>query len=139
MTEPIQRRPDDTDVDSARLKECLEAFYFAAEIGDVDAMINHIHFLEKQAASLKRSSAGAAAAPNAEYEARASHPEVQYAIDGDVSELPPWSVVIDVDGDAWQRADTGMWGCIVDAPPDSPHLQDIYSPYFVVYIPEGED
>ena len=53
MTDPIQQRPADADVIAARLKEYLEADYFAGAIRDVYAMINHIHFLEKQVASLK--------------------------------------------------------------------------------------
>lgn len=53
MTDPIQQCPADADVIAARLREYLDADYFAGAIKSVHALINHIAFLEKQVASLK--------------------------------------------------------------------------------------
>lgn len=53
MTDPIQQRPADADVIAARLKEYLEAGYFAGAIKDIYTLINHTAFLEKKVAALK--------------------------------------------------------------------------------------
>nr|DAJ91722.1 MAG TPA: hypothetical protein [Caudoviricetes sp.]DAX70066.1 MAG TPA: hypothetical protein [Caudoviricetes sp.] len=53
MTDPIQQCPADTDVIAARLKEYLEADYFAGAIKDIYTLINHAAFLEKKVADLK--------------------------------------------------------------------------------------
>jgi len=53
MTDPIQQRPADSDVITARLKEYLEADYFAGAIKDIYTLINHIAFLERQVVDLK--------------------------------------------------------------------------------------
>lgn len=43
----------DTDAIAGKVKEYLEADYFAGAIKDVCALINHIVFLEKKVAALK--------------------------------------------------------------------------------------
>lgn len=53
MTDPIQQCPADADVIAARLKEYLEADYFAGAIKDIYTLINHTAFLEKKVADLK--------------------------------------------------------------------------------------
>ncbi len=53
MTDPIQQCPDDANVIAARLKEYLEAGYFAGAIKDIYTLINHAAFLEKKVAALK--------------------------------------------------------------------------------------
>ena len=53
MTDPIQQRPAEADVITARLKEYLEADYFAGAIEDIYTLINHAAFLEKKVADLK--------------------------------------------------------------------------------------
>ena len=53
MTDPIRQRPADADVIAARLKDYLEAGYFAGAIKDIYTLINHAAFLEKKVADLK--------------------------------------------------------------------------------------
>ena len=53
MTDQIQQRPADADVIAARLKEYLEAEYFAGVIKNIYTLINHAAFLEKKVADLK--------------------------------------------------------------------------------------
>lgn len=53
MTDPIWQRSADADLIAGRLREYLEADYFAGVIKDVYVLINHICFLEKKVADLK--------------------------------------------------------------------------------------
>lgn len=53
MTDPIWQRSADADLIAGRLREYLEADYFAGVIKDVYVLINHVAFLENKVADLK--------------------------------------------------------------------------------------
>lgn len=125
---------------AARLEEYLDADYFAEAIRGIHALINHSAFLEKQVASLEPSLASTSATSSQFGTTTCAHPGVPYTIEGDGAELPPGSVVIDVDGDAWRRATTGLWECAGGAHIAPEALHEMFSPYVAVYIPnEGDE
>nr|DAT51354.1 MAG TPA: hypothetical protein [Caudoviricetes sp.] len=102
---------------------------FTCEQDDVVLFIKHFLQLEDQAES--------AAAWNARYNALLEEVE-EFRIrryDADCDKLPAGSVVLDCDGDAWQREESG-WVCIngVFVKP----LDEEWAPYTVIYTPKEE-
>ena len=55
--------------------------------------------------------------------------------DADCDKLPAGSVVLDCDGDAWQREESG-WACIKGA--FMKPLDEEWAPYTVIYTPKEE-
>lgn len=122
-----------------KLGEHLDASYFPEAIKWVHELIDHVISLEKQVVNLKQSLAHAVGAPNMGGALGCAHPGVPYMISDDGSELPVGAVVIDEDGDAWQRTPTGLWGRIPSDGLNLHILSEEYGPYCVIYIPEGGD
>ena len=59
-------------------------------------------------------------------------------LEGDSSDLPFGSVVIDCDGDAWQRHPTLGWELSGESGESSPVLNSKYGPYTIIYTPKEE-
>lgn len=130
---------------ATRLEEYLDAGYFAGAIKDIYRLINHAAFLEKKVADLK------AAIARTQTEAReknawegrynalleeceASRPRT---VEGDGSDLPAGTVVIDKIGDAWRRYRLEGWVPTGDGPYDS--LPESCAPYTIVYTPTPKE
>jgi hypothetical protein len=88
-------------------------------VGDIYALIHHIAVLEEEIDDLKE-----AAAPR--------------TVEGDGSDLPFGSVVIDCDGDAWQRDWADGWSLAGESSENTPVLRPGFAPYTIVYTP-GEE
>lgn len=88
-------------------------------VGDIYALIHHIAVLEEEIDDLKE-----AAAPR--------------TVEGDGSDLPFGSVVIDCDGDAWQRDWADGWSLAGESSENTPVLRPGCAPYTIVYTP-GEE
>lgn len=132
---------------ATKLEEYLDADYFAGAIKDVHALISHIAFLEKQVASLKDTIARTQAearekdAWEGRYNALLEEREANRPreIDGDGSDLPAGTVVIDNAGDAWQRDDGGCWSPADFSPTiTADYLDAECGPYTIVHTPEEE-
>lgn len=116
-----------TTLGQLALHACTGAF--ACEQDDVALFIKHFLQLEDQAES--------AAAWNARYNALLEEME-EFRIrryDADCDKLPVGSVVLDCDGDAWQREESG-WACIKGALMKP--LDEEWAPYTVIYTPKEE-
>ena len=108
-------------------------------VDDIYALIHQIAALEKEIDNL-RVEAREKNAWEGRYNAllekvEASRPR---EVNGDGSDLPAGTVVIDHVGDVWQRDGDGRW-----SPADVPstaadYLGDAYAPYTIVYTPEEE-
>ena len=127
MTDPIQQRPADADVIAERLKEHLESGYFAGVIKGIYTLINHAAFLERRVASLK--------ATIARTQAEASRP---VTIPAGGLDIPIGAVVVDKDGDAWQRLHNTKWRAIDGREAPGPQLDRAWGPYSIVYTPKEE-
>lgn len=88
-------------------------------VGDIYALIHHIADLEEEIDDLRE----------------ASTPRV---LEDDGSDLPTGTVVIDKNGDAWQRYETSGWEVIGGCCCMHHTLPDDGVPYSVVYTPEEE-
>ena len=102
---------------------------FTCEQDDVMLFIKHFLQLEDQAES--------AEAWNARYNALFEEMEEFRGrrYDADCDKLPAGSVVLDCDGDAWQREESG-WACIKGAFLEP--LDEEWAPYTVIYTPKEE-
>lgn len=64
---------------------------------------------------------------------------VPLTVDGDDSDLPAGTVVIDNAGVAWQRDDGGCWSpAEFNQVTTDDHLEPEYGPYTIIYTPEEE-
>lgn len=64
---------------------------------------------------------------------------VPRTVDGDGSDLPAGTVVIDNAGVAWQRDDGGLWTpAEFNQVTTDDHLEPEYGPYTIIYTPEEE-
>ena len=143
VTDPIQQHPTDADVIAKRLGECVESGYFAGAIKSVYTLINHATFLEMQVASLKatiartQTEAHEKDAWEGRYwalleEAEASRPRT---VEGDGSDLPVGTVVIDRGGHPLMKADD-EWN-VARFDDYTPSLaENNRAPYTIVYTPE---
>lgn len=61
---------------------------------------------------------------------------VPRTVDGDDSDLPAGTVVIDCDGDAWQRDWVDGWSLAGESSENTPVLRPGFAPYTIVYTPE---
>lgn len=102
---------------------------FTCEQDDVTLFIKHLLQLEDQAES--------AEAWNARYNALFEEMEEfrSRRYDADCDKLPAGSVVLDCDGDAWQREGLG-WVCTKGAFLEP--LDEEWAPYTVIYTPKEE-
>ena len=102
---------------------------FTCEQDDVALFIKRFLRLEDQAES--------AEAWNARYNALLEEMEEfrSRRYDADCDKLPVGSVVLDCDGDAWQREESG-WACIKGA--FMKPLDEEWAPYTVIYTPKEE-
>lgn len=109
------------------LYACTAAF--TCEQDDVALFIKRFLQLEDQAES--------AEVWNARYNALLEEMEEFHSrrYDADCDKLPAGSVVLDCDGDAWQREEFG-WACIKGAFLDP--LDEEWAPYTVIYTPKEE-
>lgn len=117
----------DATLGKLALYACTGAF--TCEQDDVALFANHFLQLEDQAES--------AAAWNARYNALLEEME-EFRIrryDADCDKLPAGSVVLDCDGDAWQREESG-WACVKGA--FVKPLDEEWAPYTVIYTPKEE-
>lgn len=88
-------------------------------VGDIYALIHHIAALEEEIDDLKE-----AAVPR--------------TVEGDGSDLPFGSVVIDCDGDAWQRDWADGWSLAGESSENTPVLRPGFAPYTIIYTPKEE-
>lgn len=86
---------------------------------DVAFLLAHIADLEEEIDDLKE-----AAVPR--------------TVEGDGSDLPFGSVVIDCDGDAWQRDWADGWSLAGESSENTPVLRPGFAPYTIAYTPEEE-
>lgn len=86
-------------------------------VGDIYALIHYIEILEKEVDDPKE-----AAVPR--------------TAEGDGSDLPFGSVVIDCDGDAWQRDWADVWSLAGESSENTPVLRPGFTPYTIVYTPK---
>lgn len=108
----------DRIVDKLRNYEYEKRGYESAII-DIYALIHHIAKLEEEIDRLK------ACAPR--------------PVEGDGSDLPAGTVVIDNAGVAWQCDDGGLWTPAEFNPTTTDdHLEPTYGPYAIVYTPKEE-
>lgn len=63
---------------------------------------------------------------------------VPRTVEGDGSDLPFRTVVLDVDKDAWQRTHSGIWEFVGGAYDLRETLSPRWAPYTVIYTPKGE-
>lgn len=87
-------------------------------VGDIYALIHHIADLEEEIDDLKEA--------------------VPRTVEGDGSDLPFRTVVLDVDKDAWQRTHSGIWEFVGGAYDLRETLSPRWAPYTVIYTPKGE-
>lgn len=88
----------------------------ADTINDIYALIHHIARLEEEIDDLK------ARAPR--------------AVEGDGSDLPFGTVVIDRDGGAWQRQRPNGWLLAGEGSENTLTLMTGFAPYTIIYTPE---
>ena len=100
-----------------KLKEHEKTGHYPGAVGDIYALIHQIAALEEEIDDLKE----------------ASRPRL---VEGDVSDLPAGTVVIDKIGDAWRRYRLEGWVPTGDGPYDS--LPESGGPYTIVYTPKEE-
>ena len=102
-----------------KLKEYEKTGHYPGAVEDIYALIHHIADLEEEIDDLREASA----------------PRV---LEGDGSDLPAGTVVIDKNGDAWQRYETSGWEVIGGCCCMHHTLPDDGVPYSVVYTPKEE-
>lgn len=102
-----------------KLKEYEHTGSYAGAIEDIYALIHHIADLEEEIDDLKK----------------AATPRV---LEGDGSNLPTGTVVIDNAGDAWQKGDDGYWDLATFHAGFSGDLEAACAPHTIVYTPEEE-
>lgn len=56
--------------------------------------------------------------------------------EGDGNTLPPGTVVLDKDGDVWQRSSRAIWKCVSGSL--EMRLNSNWGPYIIIYTPEEE-
>lgn len=103
-----------------KLKEYEKTGHYYGAVGDIYALIHHISALEEEIDDLKE-----AAVPR--------------TVEGDGSDLPAGTVVIDNAGVAWQCDDGGLWTPAEFNPTTTDdHLEAAYGPYTIVHTPKEE-
>ena len=100
-----------------KLKEYERTGSYLAAIEDVYALIHQIADLEEEIDDLK--------------EAADRRP-----VEGSGSDLPFGTVVLDVDGQAWQRTHSGIWELVGGAYDLRETLSPRWAPYTVIYVPK---
>lgn len=107
----------DTIIDKLKNYE-YEKNDYAGAINDIYALIHHAARLEEEIDDLK------ARAPR--------------EMEGDGSDLPVGSVVIDCEGGAWRRDRADGWSLAGESSENTPVLRPGFAPYTIVYTPEEE-
>jgi len=102
-----------------KLKEYEKTGHYDGAVGDIYALIHHIAALEEEVDGLKE-----AAVPR--------------TVEGDGSDLPAGTVVIDKNGDAWQRYEIGGWEVIGGCCCMHHTLPDDGVPYTIIHTPKEE-
>lgn len=102
-----------------KLKEHEKTGHYDGAVGDIYALIHQIAALEEEIDDLKE-----AAVPR--------------TVEGDGSDLPAGTVVIDKNGDAWQRYKISGWEVIGGCCCMHHTLPDDGVPYTIVYTPKEE-
>lgn len=100
-----------------KLKEYEKAGHYDGAVEDIYALIHHIAALEEEIDTLKETA-------------------VPRAVEGDGSDLPVGTVVLDGADDAWQRRHDGKWDLIGGAYALREHLESDWGPYTIVYTPK---
>lgn len=101
-----------------KLKEYEKTGHYDGAVGDIYALIHHIAVLEEEIDDLKEA--------------------VPRTVEGDGSDLPFGSVVIDCDGDAWQRDWADGWSLAGESSENTPVLRPGFAPYTIIYTPKEE-
>lgn len=104
---------------SDKIKEHERTGHYDGAVGDIYALIHHIADLEEEIDDLKETA-------------------VPRVLEGDGSDLPFGSVVIDCDGDAWQRDWADGWSLAGESSENTSVLSPEFGPYTIVYTPEKE-
>ena len=102
-----------------KLKEYEKTGHYDGAVNDIYALIHHIAALEEEIDDLKE-----AAVPR--------------PVEGDGSDLPIDTVVVDKNGDAWQHYETSGWEPIGGCCCTHHALPDDGVPYTIVRTPEEE-
>jgi hypothetical protein len=100
-----------------KLKEYEHTGSYLGAIEDVYALILHIADLEEEIDNLK--------------EAADRRP-----VEGSGGDLPLETVVLDADGDAWQRAHSGIWELAGGSDDLRETLSPRWAPYTIIYTPK---
>lgn len=104
-------------VDKLRNYEYEKCGYEGA-VGDIYALIHHIAVLEEEIDDLR----GEAIRPR--------------EVEGNGSDLPPRTVVLDVDGEAWQRNYSGIWELVGGTDDLRETLSPRWAPYTIIWTPK---
>ena len=100
-----------------KLKEYEKTGHYPGAVEDIYALIHHAADLEEEIDDLKEAA-------------------VPLTVEGDGSDLPFGSVVIDCDGDAWQRDWADGWSLAGESSENTPVLRPGFAPYTIIYTPE---
>lgn len=133
MACPSQQCSADTDAISLRLKEYIEADYFAETIKGLHALLNHSVFLEKRVVTLKDTLDRLQVDTCEQVESARNR-----KIAGGGSDLPVESVVVDKSGSPWWRLSNGKWRVCDGIGELDAELPERWGPYAVIYTPKEE-
>ena len=100
-----------------KLEEYEKTGHYPGAVEDIYALIHHAADLEEEIDDLKEAA-------------------VPLTVEGDGSDLPFGSVVIDCDGDAWQRDWADGWSLAGESSENTPVLRPGFAPYTIVYTPK---
>lgn len=101
-----------------KLKKYEKTGHYPGAVEDIYALIHHVADLEEEIDDLREASA----------------PRV---LEGDGSDLPTGTIVIDNAGDAWQKGDDGYWDLATFHANFSGDLEATCVPYTIVYTPHN--
>lgn len=123
-----------------KLKKYEKEGYYLRPIEDIYALIQHIADLEEEIDDL-RVEAREKDAWEGRYwalleECEASRPCM---VEGDGSDLPVGTVVLDVDEAAWQRTCSGIWELVGGAYDLRETLSLVWAPYVIIYTPTPKE
>nr|DAP10080.1 MAG TPA: hypothetical protein [Bacteriophage sp.] len=104
---------------AAKLREYEHTGSYVGAVEDIYALIHHIAALEEEIDDLKEAT-------------------VPRTVESDGSDLPFGSVVIDCDGDAWQRDWADGWSLAGESSENTPVLSPEFAPYTIVHTPKEE-
>ena len=131
---------NDKTIILAKLKEYEKEGYYFKPIEDIYALIQHIADLEEEIDDLEVEAREKNAWEGRYWalleECETSRPRT---VEGDGSDLPAGTVVLDVDEAAWQRTCSGIWELVGGAYDLRETLSPRWAPYVIIYTPAPKE